>query len=67
MQVEMPVVNQVTAAVARALQPQDKCRVLVSYQISAAAHLNTVVVEMEQMAQEVDRQETMQVKPMQLP
>jgi hypothetical protein len=53
--------------VARALQLQDKCRVLVSYQISAAAHLNTAAEEMEQMAQEVDRQETMQVKPMQLP
>jgi DNA-directed RNA polymerase subunit K/omega len=67
MQVEIRVVNQVTAAVARALQLQDKCRVLVSYQISAAAHLNTAAEEMEQMAQEVDRQETMQVKPMQLP
>jgi hypothetical protein len=65
MQVEMPVVNQVTAAVARALQLQDKCQVLVSYQISAVAHLNTAVVEMEQMVQEAVRQETTQVKQMQ--
>jgi hypothetical protein len=47
------------------VQPQEQCRALVSYQISAVAHLSTAAVVMEQMVQEAARQETMQVKPMQ--
>jgi regulator of sigma D len=46
-------------------QPQEQCQALVSYQISAGAHLNTAAAVMEQMVQEAARQETMQAKPMQ--
>jgi hypothetical protein len=46
------------------VQPQEQCQALVSYQISAGAHLNTAAVVMEQMVLEVVHREIMQVKLM---